>query len=57
MHAACADWLNRWPWRTDPGARIVPEAELRALMAQSYQAGYTDGRESTRRKPHDAPAI
>lgn len=57
MHAACADWLNRWPWRTDPGARIVPEAELRALMAQSYQAGYTDGRQSTQRKKHDAPAI
>ena len=44
MHAACADWLSRWPWRAEPGARLVTDAELQDLMRQAYYAGYEAGR-------------
>lgn len=33
-------WLDRWPWRSEPGGRIVTEAELRDVMRRAYLAGY-----------------
>lgn len=57
MRHACDAWLALWRWPTD-GAGILTPSELRRLMARSYQAGYTHGRQSTMRpQPDDRPAI
>jgi hypothetical protein len=49
MHAACAEWLARWNWQDQPGARLLTEDQLRELLRAGYLAGYEAGR--TQRKP------
>jgi len=34
------EWLSRWPWHTEPGARVMTDSELRAAMRDAYLAGY-----------------
>lgn len=48
MRHACAEWLARWNWPAD-GVSMLTADQLRDLMSQAYQAGYTDGRQSTPR--------
>lgn len=48
MHAACAEWLARWNWQGQSGARMLTEDQLRDLMQRCYLAGYQAGRESTK---------
>lgn len=42
-------WLARWPWRTEPGGRILTEAQVRDLMRTAYLAGY----EARHTRDHD----
>ena len=55
MQAACAEYLARWVW-PDGGVSVLKTPDLHQLATDCYQAGYTDGRASTQRKPDDKPA-
>jgi hypothetical protein len=44
MEQAADQWLSRWPWKTEPGMRMLTEDDLRALMRLAYLVGYQDGR-------------
>lgn len=57
MHEACEVFLARWRWPAAGSGGMLAPDEMRAIMAQAYQAGYADGRESTnRRQTDDKPA-
>lgn len=56
MADACETYLALWRWR--PGEfTMTSDTELRGLMTQAYQAGYTDGRQSIRPARNDRTAI
>lgn len=44
MQQAADQWLAKFPWHTEPGARLVTEDELLSTMRDAYLAGYEDGR-------------
>lgn len=44
MQASAAQWLARWQWSPEPGARTLTDAALRDLLQQAYTAGYSDCR-------------
>lgn len=57
MDAACEAFLDRWRWPAQTSVGVLSPDELRAVMAQAYEAGYTDGRQSTRPARNDRTAI
>ena len=44
MQQAADQWLSQFPWRTEPGARMMSESDLREAMRRAYVAGFEDGR-------------
>ncbi len=48
MHVACAEWLARWNWQGQPGARMLIEDQLRDLLRAGYLAGYEACRQNTK---------
>lgn len=57
MHDACERFLARCSPPAGAVAALMTVDDVRQIQAQAYTAGYADGRESTRRKPDDAPAV
>lgn len=49
MAGACDAFLARWRWPSDAAASVMSTDALRSVMRESYQTGYTDGRESTKK--------